>query len=795
MARSRERKTRPPAARGGAAGWSGHLVKVAVQYWQRLLEVPAIWLTLFLLLCTWSLLPRGLLFVRQVEAGAIADHDYVAPEDLLLPDEETTRKRQDLARDEVPPVYDFEVSSDLGGQLADLFAKGRQLLAPAGGTPKKAPRKGAVSEELTDALMAASPLKLDRDQAVLFFRKEFSPELLDRLQGLASQVLRQGVVENKDLLLENRMGGITIRTLGSDSERHSVDLYDFLAYPEEVRELVESEIRDWVGLSASERRTLASFLVANLPPNLFPNRSETLVRREAAATATPTSFNQIRKGQVIVRKGDEISEAAARQISSYLHGGSPLRGRVLPPLGTFLLLALAALVVWLALREERVADHSRRRLFGEALLLLTVSILGAKLNFVIADALAAAFESGPLAVMRSYLYAVPFAALALCAVLLLGRQAALVLSAIFSLLVSRLIGADAEALWVVIYSLAGSLAAIYAIDRYQVKQRLVLTRVGIVVGAVDVAVVLMLQALAGGGEGNLAELGFALVCAFGGGLLVAAVASFAVPIFEAVLSISTDIKLAELANTNLPLLRRLAFEAPGSFQHSLMVANLAKQASEAIAADAALAYTGSLYHDIGKIFRSEYFIENQRSGHNPHDHLQPTMSALILTSHIKDGLELARQQHLPQSLLDAIEQHHGTRLIKFFYNRALEQRERGAGEVSEEEFRYPGPKPQNKVMGVLMLADGVEAASRTLVEPSSTKIRTLIRTIVEDCLHDGQLDETDLTLSDLRLIAETFFRVLTNIFHHRVDYPGFDFNAEPGERRESPLAAAGAGRG
>jgi putative nucleotidyltransferase with HDIG domain len=287
----------------------------------------------------------------------------------------------------------------------------------------------------------------------------------------------------------------------------------------------------------------------------------------------------------------------------------------------------------------------------------------------------------------------------------------------------------------------------------------------------------------------LMQLGFDLLCAFAGGLLAAAVASFAVPILESMLGVTTDIKLLELSNTNLPLLRELAFKAPGTFQHSLMVANLAKEGSEAIGADPILAYTSGLYHDVGKMFRPDYFIENQHPGQNRHDKLVPSMSALILLNHVKDGLELAREHGLPRVIRDAIQQHHGTRLIKYFYNKALEQRETELGEVTEEKYRYPGPRPQNKVMGVLMLADAIEAASRTLTDSNPVKIRGLIKTIVDDCLNDGQLDHTDLTLSDIRNISEAFLRVLANIFHQRVDYPGFDFNA--GAKREKrPVADA-----
>ncbi len=314
-------------------------------------------------------------------------------------------------------------------------------------------------------------------------------------------------------------------------------------------------------------------------------------------------------------------------------------------------------------------------------------------------------------------------------------------------------------------------------------------RVGMVVGSINAVMVLVLAAVEPA-ERGLAQIGFDLFCALAGGLLVTAATSFALPILEWLLGITTDIKLLELSNANLPLLRRLAFEAPGTFQHSLMVANLAKEGCEAIGADPVLAYTSGLYHDVGKVLRPDYFVENQRPGHNRHDKLLPSMSALILINHVKEGVELAREHALPRVLRDAIRQHHGTRLMKFFYSRALEQKDLDNTDITEEKYRYPGPRPQNKVMGVLMLADAIEAASRTLSEPTTAKIRGLIKTITGDVLQDGQLDETDLTLSDLRLAGEAFHRVLANIFHQRIDYPGFDFNAAPKREKKAMRQAS-----
>jgi len=786
MTSSFDKKGKPtPARRSEAGGLWGRLAQGTARIWQRLLEMRGLWLALFVGLCAWCLVPRDLDFAPQVEIGRPADRDYIAPTDLLVPDEETTLARQQRARDDVLPVYDLDPTPVTLEQIRALFDHGRTRLEEQAGSAQA--RSGEAAEDAggpprAETATEEAVLELTAEQGAVLEQQGFSPELEDRLVGVADQLFRRGIVESKERLLGNRSRGITVRNIRTGEESDTLDVFDYLGHADEVRERVESELRSWMGLTGQQRRALVDFLTSNLEPNLLLNQNETIVRQEAAALATSPSFSQVRKGEIIVRKGDIVNGAALRKIDAYRRDRS-WQEWLLPVFGTVLLLAMMALVVGLALRtekESRVAHHSDRQLLSETLMMLTVSILGTKLMYTIGDALALAFDAAPLNSPRSYIYAVPFAALGICATLLLGRQAAFVLSAIFALLISRMLLPDS--LWVVLYALAGSLAAIYALDRYQVRQRVGLMRIGLVVSLVNMAVMLMLLALAGEVEIGVVQLLFDLGCAAAGGVLAAAVASFANPVFESILGITTDIKLAELANTNLPLLRRLAFEAPGSFQHSLMVANLAKQACEAIDADPSLAYTGGLYHDVGKVFRSEYFIENQRTGVNPHDKLQPTMSAMILISHVKDGVQLARDHHLPQPLIDAIEQHHGTRLIKYFYSRAKEQAGGDEGEVSEEKFRYPGPKPQSKVMGVLMLADAVEAASRTLVEPSPVKIRTLIRTIVEDCLQDGQLDQTDLTLSDLRRISESFLRVLSNIFHHRVDYPGFNFNTEPGEK-------------
>ncbi len=789
--------------------------------WRGSLELSPLWIVLFVLASTWCLLPRWVFFVPAVEPGSIAARTYIADDDLSVPNESATQAVQRRARDEVLPVYDFDrsIEADRRRQLAQLFEAGRLALAPpqetaigeeqAAGPPlfearptgapaALSPVEGEEPEDpradLLARLAAASDFRVTEAQADLLIAREFSVEIEDRLAGILNRVLRQGVVSDKELLLEHRVRGITVQELPSGARKTQLDLYRYYDYPEQVAQVVELDLLGWDRVRKRARSLFAELIMANVTPNLTSNSSATLELKNEAAASVGTVSHNIRKGEVIVRKGAKIDEVTARAIAQ-MAGTRDFRRVLLTGLGTFFLLAAGALLVWLMCGQERRRDRSRERMASECLILIMLHLLGARFAFFVAEALSKSIPREPFQSLESYVFAIPLASLALISVLLYGRNAALVLSLVFSLLVGHIV-ASGDIWTMAVYALAGSLAAVFALDHHQFKQRSVMTRAGSVVGLVNVAALLALKAMSGEVAGGLPQVGFDLLCGFAGGLLAAAVASFAVPIFETLFQITTSIKMIELANPNLSLLRRLALEAPGTFQHSLAVANLAKSGCEAIDCDSVLINTGALYHDVGKIYRPQYYIENQIPGQNPHDKIQPSMSALILINHVKEGLELAFKNNLPQPILDAIEQHHGTRLIKFFYNRAKERCDPGTKEIREDEFRYPGPKPQSKEMGVLMLADAVEAASRTLVNPGRQQIRNLLQALFEDCLHDGQLDHTDLTLGDLHRVEEAFLRVLTNIYHRRVDYPGFDFNrpvrAEESGRKKRPAAVAGA---
>ncbi|MGQ9921543.1 MAG: HD family phosphohydrolase, partial [Desulfobacca sp.] len=261
-----------------------------------------------------------------------------------------------------------------------------------------------------------------------------------------------------------------------------------------------------------------------------------------------------------------------------------------------------------------------------------------------------------------------------------------------------------------------------------------------------------------------------LAFAVAGGLQIGVLATGLAPILEVSFDLTSDIRLLELINLDRPILRQLMLVAPGTYHHSMIVGNMVEAAAEKIGANPLLAKAAAYYHDIGKIKKPTYFVENQFDGENKHEKLAPSMSSLILQAHVKDGVELARQNKVGQKIIDIIRQHHGTSFMAYFYNKAKQQAA-NPDMVNREDYRYPGPKPQTKEAGLVLLADQVEAASKTLLDPTPARIQGAVQKIINNIFADGQLDECELTLKDLHEIAKSFIKILSGIFHHRIEYP------------------------
>ncbi|MDD3889079.1 MAG: HDIG domain-containing protein, partial [Syntrophomonadaceae bacterium] len=360
-------------------------------------------------------------------------------------------------------------------------------------------------------------------------------------------------------------------------------------------------------------------------------------------------------------------------------------------------------------------------------------------------------------------YLAPVAAGSMLIAILLDNRLAYFLTMIMALYVGLL--SDGNQLFFAITAFVGGSVGVFQV--YRLNQTSDLARSGLYVALANIASIITLTLIEG--NINLTVLSVGMILGAVNGILSAVLMIGALPYLETTFSITSMIKLLELSNPNHELLKRELLEAPGTYHHSLMVGNLAEASAESIGANPLLVRVGAYYHDIGKVKRPEYFVENQRGFENPHEKIAPALSALIITSHVKEGVELAREAHLPQVIIDFIEQHHGTGLAKYFYSRALEEDREGI--ISEESFRYEGPKPQSKEVALVMLADSVEAAVRSLDAPTQTKIESMVRKIIRDKLNDGQLELCDLTFKDLDTIARSFCKILEGIYHKRIEYP------------------------
>lgn len=382
---------------------------------------------------------------------------------------------------------------------------------------------------------------------------------------------------------------------------------------------------------------------------------------------------------------------------------------------------------------------------------------------------------------QSLAYLTPLSAFAIFLTVVYGQRRAVAASLLMALLtglvvqIGRRAGSASEALPVVIVLLCGALVAVLGAAR--VRHRIKLLAVGLLIGLAHMAALVGFELVSGKLQLDQ-PVPPVILWGLVNGLVVGVVMTLLLPFIELFFNLTTDIRLLELADQEQPLLRRLVTLAPSTDHHSRRVALLAESAAEAIGANPLIARVGAYYHDIGKMVKPGYFIENLASGESPHDRLRPTMSTLIIAAHTKDGVDLAQEARLPRHIIDLIAQHHGTSVVEFFYSRYLEEA-KSDQHLDQSFFRYPGPKPRTREAAIVLLADAVEAASRTLDEPLPSRIRTLITRISGNKLRDGQLEESHLTLSELHAIEGSFFRALCAMHHARIEYP----NTEPNHPR------------
>jgi len=788
-------KTNRSAERSRTRGRQA-LTARARAWFQRMVErgvsLGSLWMLVFLIGCL------GLFYLHyrpsqpEYALGEVARDDVRAPRSFTVPDPALTEQHREEARLNVLPVYDLDsrALSSFVSRLEGFFVSARGVISapltitvpgnpqgPANGSGAAGASAGGkppLNEELLSILDEISPFIIDGATLALFYDFDFDDRMVSAVHALGSAALAEPFVEDRSSL--RRRGGVrgvSAIDVFTGGETVIADI-DGIGDRTDLTRRMSGVAASLEELAEDQRQTLLRFLAGALPAPLTYNRNETRTRQEMAAAAIPEVTYSIPRNKIIVREGDLITEKvlaqlqAMRLVDTFQWGGLNLLG-----ISIILVLVLAAL---LRFTDSHGTELSRfRHLDSLIFMVLTLSLALTGLSMFIFDAVGGSLSRFPFNESSSWYYMIPFSFGALLLSLITSRHLAMMFAVSYSLLAALLLDGSFP---LAAFSLAGSFVAVYGPIAY--TSRTALMRSGLLLGLVNALLVVTLSLLMPDFSPS-SRLPFEMACAFAGGALAILLVFVFLPLFETLFHLVTDFRLLELSNLDSPLLRELALRAPGTYHHSVIVGHLAEAAAKAIGANALFVRVASYYHDIGKMLKPEYYIENIGSAENKHDKLAPQMSSLILVAHVKEGMEIAGKHNIVPAIIDIIPQHHGTRLMSFFYNKALAQAGDEDATVNEMNFRYPGPKPQSNEAAVIMLADAVEAASRTLTDPSPSRLKGLVQKIVSTIAFDGQLDSCNLTLKDLETISAQFLRILGGIFHQRLDYPGFNFQPMTGK--------------
>jgi len=694
-----------------------------------------------------------------LQEGDYPKESVLAEVDFGLADREATRLAREQAANLAPPVYVLDPES-IRAPIADVedhFNKIEQDALNPVFTPEERAAliskymSSSTSEETVNLLAT-----LDRDR-------------LDSLRAATREtigdILGRGV-------LSDAPGSAKQISLYEKAERkwRVVEVDDLLTL---------KKTSDALGMLAAEKfpdstlyqRALVELSLPFIKSTLAFDEELTRETQDEARDATLPVIKSFRKNQEIVQAGHEVTAQDMLELQAHAQALSRAN-RLQIYLGNAVVLAMIFGCFLLFLYRFRPEIYESNK---------GLLLIGIFSSFTLA--------TGRLFILLPipdvWLYLVPVAAGSILLSILVDDRTAFVYAFFISMLYAAQGNYHAPLFLIGIF---GSLAGIFYMRA--IRRRADIFWPGIVVGVVNVVTIVAFYFI-----GDIREEFLAAIFAGAANGLITAIGivpGSLIPL-EWMLGIVTNIRLLELSDLNHPLLKRMAMQAPGTYHHSLMVGNMAEAAAEEIGANSLLARVGSYYHDVGKMNKPLYFSENQRGAKNKHDELTPSMSALILTAHAKEGVELAREHRLNQPIVDFIEQHHGTSLMPFFYQKAMEQDPNHA--VGEENFRYSGPKPQSREIAICMLADSVEAASRTLTNPTHGRIKAMVEKIINNKFIDSQLNECNLTLKDMHAIADSFVRVLAGYLHSRIEYPEEQTAPEIKEKFEGTDTKVGAKTG
>ena len=723
-------------------------------------------LTLFVLAASAGMQPdhRARLFL----AGEIATADVVADRNLQVEDLLATKTRRDQLASAQPTAFDLSgaEAERLKQHFFDIFHLVN--VNYSGFHSDEAGESAATSPD--------SPPPADDAQAADASRKEimrhlyelsgivFGPEIVSTLASSRLQAyvmekalpwlearLREGVVPDvRTLRFANN--GMLIRNIDTGQELLRPAGGDIRDMPS-LLTLFSQHLRTDSNLNSPERQAINQITAALITPSLTINREATQALGAMISQNVEPVYYRISKGEVIVHQGERVTREQQLKLQSLFRVGKTFL-RAPATIGAFAVGLFLAIGLFVAPSGNPSSPIHRRDLYFISLLLLVFCLAAKGLQL-----------AGPRLLEGSALTALPFAfpmtAVSGLAALIFASRRYCVIGLLASMYATLLFhGGAALFLFYFISAMCNTWLVLRAQNRQDVVSSML--PLGAAMLPLGFAVALL--------EGFPMTDGLTLALSLVINVMLTQFAMFAIsPLLELGFGYTTRFRLMELLNLEQPLLQYLMVSAPGTYHHSLVVSNMVEAGAKAVGANSLLCKVGALYHDIGKSAYPEYFIENQFGGPNRHDKLAPTMSALILISHVKKGVELARKHRLGDDIEDIIHQHHGINLMPFFYKKAQAQ---APGEtLRTEDFQYPGPRPQSREAAIVLLADIVEASSRVLSDPTPARIKTHTDTILRNIFEDGQLDESPLTFQDLHKLSDSFVRILTGLFHQRIAYP------------------------
>jgi putative nucleotidyltransferase with HDIG domain len=697
----------------------------------------------------------------QYQEGEVLRQSIISPADITATNSEETQILSQAARESIRPIFTFE--SNRAEQVVQSFRLSWEKLVKHGTNTNSTAKANTKEDEKNEVHWTGGG---GPEVGKILSSRRFTDYEIEAVERELREAAQGSIYNDSDR--QYFQNEITLIDRLKPNQQSIASLPEStMTSLSSARAKLKVRLAEIKTLSPKESEAFYQALEQFIQPSVIYDSAATESAKEMSEKSIQPVLISLKRGQIVARQGEPVTPTVLAQISAIRSYTASSR-QVNRFIGLLFLITGLYWIAWKFIEHRgevmRLSLSPERTfaLFGFVVISQTVLL---SICFRLAEFTAAQNIRAPFVDVTLWSFAVPFAFTSLLITLLVDRRLALFAGIFVSLLAGFL---SPKGLEFVLYSALSSAVAVYGIGRYRTRQSV--TIAGMLVGVVNVPVALAIIAYTQQ-PFILNTILLSVGCGLIGGVITSAVTAVFLPICESLFGILTDVKLLELSNADLPILGQLALRAPGTNQHSHAVGQLSEEACRAVDANGLLARIGALYHDIGKLAAPEHFVENQL-GKNPHDKLKPVQSAKIIISHVTYGIKLAKEMGLPQRIIDFIPQHHGTRTLHYFLRKAQTEAREGV-EIEEQDFRYPGPKPQFKEAAIMMIADSCEAGARSLQEPNPENIRFIVTKIIDAILSDDQLDECDLTLRELTIIRESMIKSLVAIYHSRIDYPGY----------------------